>query len=247
MSAVTEVMERKDRPPFVRFERRPIEDKVAGLKEGRYVGRDVDYALVTAPYSKDIFIQPVDEWMQNLLNEVQAERFPKSWFDRFREDYNKWKAGEEMPLRGTPIRGWLALSPAQQEMLIRMNVLTVEDLAIINDEGIQRIGPGGIELKYKAQAALQAANSTGPLVMENAHLKVSVSNLSTEVETLKGQVEKLLNAQNNDRTATVVPAITASDLLEEPTHDELVAAYTAKHGKPPHHRMADRTIAEALK
>lgn len=31
-----------------------------------------------------------------------------------------------------------------------------------------------------------------------------------------------------------------------PAHDDLVAAYTAKHGKPPHHRMTDKTIAEAI-
>lgn len=251
MSALTDVMERKDRPPFVRFKREAVEDKAATLREGRWMGKDVDFAHVTAPYSKDVFIQPVAEWMQNLQNEVKADRFPQSWYDLFSENYAKWKRGEELPLRGTPIRGWLALSPAQQETLIRMNVLTIEDLASINDEGIQRIGPGGIEIKYKAQAALQAAKDTGPVVMENAHLKVEVTGLKGEVDTLKEQVATLLAAQKIERPQlSVVPsAISASDIIdqEEPTHDELVALYTEKHGKAPHHRMTDKTIAQALK
>ena len=46
--------------------------------------------------------------------------------------------------------------------------------------------------------------------------------------------------------ATTAKRIAALDLSALPAHDDLVAAYTAKHGKPPPHRMTDKTIAEAI-
>ena len=51
--SVGELISREERPAYVRFERRPMEDKAASIREGRYVAKDVDFALVTPPYSND--------------------------------------------------------------------------------------------------------------------------------------------------------------------------------------------------
>ena len=61
-----EVNGRKERPSFVRFERRVVEDAKASAEAGRFVGKDVDYALITAPYSKDIFHTKCDSWFAEL-------------------------------------------------------------------------------------------------------------------------------------------------------------------------------------
>ena len=41
------------RPPHVVYERRAEEDRTASIEQGRYVSRDVDYAIVTPAGSKD--------------------------------------------------------------------------------------------------------------------------------------------------------------------------------------------------
>lgn len=41
------------RPPHVVYERRAEEDRTAPIEQGRYVSRDVDYAIVTPAGSKD--------------------------------------------------------------------------------------------------------------------------------------------------------------------------------------------------
>jgi polyhydroxyalkanoate synthesis regulator phasin len=120
------------------------------------------------------------------------------WIEMFRRKYEAWKKGQEMPIEGTPIRGWGVISPAQQEMLIHIGIMTVEDLAAVNDEGMRRIGIGAVELKTKAKAWIAQLRDKGPLTMhvtalekENARLKETVSALETEVAKLRASFAQI--------------------------------------------------------
>lgn len=192
MSAVGEMVERKERPAYVRFERRAIEDKSASLREGRFMSKDVDFALVTPPYSRDVYEEHADTWLKKMRGQAAKGRIPAAWYERYQETYDRWKRGEEMPLNGTAIKGWPVISPAQQKNLVSMNILTVEDLAAVNDEGLRRIGMGAIALRDKAKAWLSQAKDKGPLTMENASLKTEVSALKTQNEQLQGKLEDAL-------------------------------------------------------
>lgn len=248
--SIADVLERKERPAYVRFERRPIEDKVESRTQGHYVAKDVDFALITPPYSKDVMIFKVPQWMEQLENDLRNERLPKSWVDQYKEAYQSWKRGEEPPLHGTPIKGWGVISPAQQETLVRMHILTVEDLAKVNDEGIKRIGMGGVDCKLKAQAWISQLQDKGPLTQEIAAVTAENRVLKASQETLTRQVEeltRLVKAQQQPQpqpAQTPAPEISASDLIEE---EDPVVAYTKKFGKPPHHRMKAESIVAALK
>ncbi len=256
MSAVGEVLDRKEQPSFVRFERRAIEDFAKSREAGHYVAVDIDYALITPPYSKDVFVQPVTEMFEQRKQDVVNGRFPEEWLERYKKQYAAWKNGQEMPLEGTAIKGWGVISPAMQETLIRINVLTVESLAAINDEGIKRIGMGAVDLKHKARVWLSQLSDKGPLVQEMAADKAKIRELEGQLQTLSRQVSELSAALDRDGAVMLKPnpveVIGARDILEDhdaiqPTHEQLVSSYTARFGKPPHHRMKDATIAEALK
>lgn len=247
MSVVNEVNERKEIAPYVRFERVAVENKAETMKQGRYVAIDVDYALVTAPYSKDIFKQKAATWLSQMELDAQQGRINPEWVTKFKKQYDAWRNGQELPPDGTPILGWGVISPAQQQNLIRMNILTVETLAAINDEGQSRIGMGAVELKTKAKAWLSQLNDKGPLTMEIAATKAENAQLSIKVETLQKQVEALMTAVKVNREVpheTPAEQITASDLIED---DDIVAQYTAKFGQAPHHKMKPETIRERLK
>lgn len=226
---VGSLLERKERPAYVKFETVAVENAAASLAAGHYVGRDVDYALITPPYSKDVFKVKVEQWKLNMKQDVQNGRMPQEWMDQYLDNYKRWKAGQELPLNGTPIKGWGVISPAQQETLLRMNILTVEDLGGINDEGISRIGMGGHDLKNKANAWLAQLRDKGPLTQEIAAMKAENALLKANVETLTGQVQQLMaqvgatQAQEAmlQRTPTMLavePAasITVADIFEEP-------------------------------
>ena len=211
-----QLTDRPDRPAYVRFETIAKEDKAASTKAGTYIGRDVDMALITPPYSKDVWRQEVGKWFPQLDIDAQAGRIPKEWVDKYKEAYKAWKNGQDVPLDGTPIKGWLRVSPAQQEAMISAGVRTVEDLALANDEALRRIGMGAVELKNIAIAELKAAKDIGPVVRENAALKQEVSLLKGSLSNLTAQVEQLTRmAQSNQPVQVERQEITASDLIED--------------------------------
>lgn len=215
--SVGDVSNREERPAYVRFERRPIEDKEASLREGRYVAKDVDFALITPPYSKDCVEQKVTRWLEDLDRGARDGRIPQQWVDLWKDGLNKWKNGQEIPLHGTPILGWGVISPAQQKMLIAINCLTVEDLAQVNDEGMKRIGMGGLELRNKAKNWLNSVKDHGGITIqmtaleqENHNLKASIEGLKAQVEALKGMIPTHQPIQ-----AFSPEEITADDILED--------------------------------
>lgn len=224
-NAVVETSNREDRPAYARFERVAVEDKQATLRNGAYVAKDVDFVLLTPSYSKDVFKQKIPAWFLQLDQDLRDGRIPKQWVDNYKAAYEAWKNGQELPLNGTPIRGWGVISPAQQETLIRMHCLTVEDLAKINDEGIRRVGMGAIDLKNKAKAWLAQLQDKGPLTVEMAALKQENDSLKTTVDTLTGKLEELTNmVKANIQGVTTLSvsrgtqnvSIEASDILDDP-------------------------------
>jgi len=196
--------------PFVRFERIPVENKVRSLEEGRYVAVDVDYVNVTPPFSKDIFKQKAAAWFEQLERDVQNNRISEAWVLDYKKAYEYWKRGQELPLEGTPIKGWGVISPAQQETLIRMNVLTVEVLAKINDEGIRRIGMGGIDLKNKASAWLKTLGKSGAATLEIAALKKENESLKASLAILESRIDKISKLE-----PAVNNVVSITDLLDD--------------------------------
>lgn len=234
---------REERPAYVSFSRKAVEDKAASLAAGHYVAKDVDYVHVTPAYTKDVFDQKVSVWFAQKEADVNTGRFPQQWLDMYKAQYQAWLKGQSLPLNGIPIRGWGVISPAQQETLTRLNILTVEDLSLVNQDGLRMIGPGSLDLKNKAIAWLAELKDKGGNTMEIAALKSENKTLRESVENMQKQIADLVAAipQTPAINLPVPDKITSSDIIDDP-----VEAYTAKFGKPPHHRMKEETIRAAL-
>lgn len=221
--ASTIALERRDLPALVKFQRVAVEDKSASAHAGRYVAKDVDYVTVTPLYGKgDGVIWKIPQWQMHLKHEVEAGRIPESWREEYLKQYARWQNGQEPSPTGTAIKGWGVLSPAQQENLLAVNILTVEILAGLTDEGMGRVGMGALDLKRKAIAWLAQVGDKGPLTMEVAAVKAENDVLKGSVESLSRQVESLKQAVQAQMTVAQIPpsvqadVITAAELLEEP-------------------------------
>lgn len=229
---IGDISDREERPSYVQFEIRTVEDKNASVREGRYVARDIDIVLVTPSYSKDCVEYKVDQWLMNIERNLREGRIPQTWADHWKESYKRWKAGQEIPLKGTPIKGWGVISPAQQATLIAMNCRTVEDLADANDDGLRRMGMGAIDLRQKARTWLASMTDHGGVTVKMSALEQENNVLKTSVEALTKQVEALkLMVDNEPRTVERQESsheITASDLIEDSP-----APPPARRGRPP--------------
>ena len=205
--------------PLVRFERTPEDDIALSRTTGRYMAKDEDYVYITPPYSRDEVPKVAKTWLAENDLKVLQGKISASQAKNYRDQYEAWKNGQEVPPEGTPIKGWAVLSPAKQAMLIDRKIMTVELLANANDEGLRTIGMGGMELRKMAQTWLAQANNLGPLTLEMDAIK-------KENEILKGSIEVLTRQVNSMQQAPTAPPpppqektkIEVSDILPD---DEL--------------------------
>lgn len=230
--SVDGLVNREERPAYVQFERRAIEDKAASLRDGVYRAKDVDFALVTPPYSKDCVEQKVEQWLANLERNVRDGRVPETWAKQWKESLARWKEGQEMPVNGTAIKGWGVISPAQQATIIGINCRTVEDLAQINDEGIRRLGMGAIELRDKARNWLASMKDHGSVAVQMSALEQENRSLKASLETMAKQIEALqtMLPKTPQYVSHETHEITASDILDDPMEIPTIGMPPAQTG-----------------
>lgn len=180
-----------ERPPLTTFHRDPVEDRNASIAAGRYIAKDVDFVTVTRPGARDNFVTVASEYAETLRDRARAGLIPPDWPEKYEAAYARWLKGETAPEIGTPIKGWGLLSPATQEMLIRWEIRTVEDLAALPDSEVMRLGMGMQAAKDKAKAFLEAANSAGAVAAELSTLKQQVRENSELVEKLIAENKRL--------------------------------------------------------
>lgn len=181
------------RPPYVRFERTSVEDRLSTLENGKYGFKDVDMAYITVPGNKDTVVRVVEDWIKDLTKRAEDGLCPSQWVIHFQTMYDYWKKGEEAPLNGTPIKGWGNLSPAQQKTVIQAGLTTVEDLAAANDAALHAVGMGGLSFKLKAVAWLKAAEGPGKLVEENTKLQMQLDAQAGQIAAQQKQIQELLS------------------------------------------------------
>lgn len=111
---------------------------------------------------------------------------------RWPQQYEAFKREEEIPIDGTPINEWPALSVTQVAEMKALNIHTVEALADLRDAGIQRLGMGGRQLVAKAKAYIEAASGnagTEKLAAENETLKDRIALLESQLKELNDRFD----------------------------------------------------------
>ena len=165
----------EDRPPLIEFFVDAKEDRNASIQAGHYVGKDITMIKVTPAGGKLEFVNEADEYIR------QLRRRGDKYLPLYEEAYKAFQTGQEAPLNGTSIRDWPSLSASQVRLCLSVNVRTIEDLAGLPEEGLQRLGMGSRALQQKAIAWLQAAKSTGRLAEQFAALEARMDAMASEL------------------------------------------------------------------
>lgn len=193
LSATPEI-KNSDRP-YVAFYTETIPDPVRTKQDNMARFKDQDYVVVTVPGdTKSNFKDKVESFFIKKKEEVESGRLPQEWVDDWQRSYQKYKKNEEIPLNGTPIKGWKLMTGRQQEEMVRMNVLTVEDLANLSDEGMRNFGMGALDLKRKAKAWLEQNSSHEAGALKLAGLERENESLQGQVKSLAEKIEELEKA-----------------------------------------------------
>lgn len=180
--------------PYFEFSQRPVEDRGASVEAGHMLYKEIDFVTLRAPGNKDSTEKAVSDWLEDLKHKAKQGMIPVEWPAQYAEAYRQWKAGNEIPLNGTPIKTWPVATPSQVKNLLAINVLTVEDLAQANENTIGRLGLGGVALRDLAKNYLKAGSEKGKQAQEITSLQIANKQMATQIEELTRQLEGLKSA-----------------------------------------------------
>lgn len=175
---------------MVKFHMEAIRDNFRSEQEGRAIFIEVPYITIITPGSKDNLVTEATEHYQN----------------RFRRQWENFKARIEDPLSGTPLSEVPWMTVGQVAELNAMNVKTVEQLVDMPDNLAQRI-MGAHQLRQRAQRFLDAAK--GEAVHTQLEQKLQerddkIREQGEQIKAMQAQLEKLLAGE----AAKKVPAET---------------------------------------
>lgn len=178
-------MAERELPPHLKFFLHPVEDRNASIAAGHYVAKDVLYVSITRPGSRDSISREAEVWVQDQEMKAREGKVPFAWAQHFRASLEAWKKGEEITPDGTPLSHWPAIGPAMLQTMKAAGFRTVEELAAAPDNGLQALGPGGLNFKVKAKAWLAAAEDVGKTAERLSALEAELKDLRALNESLR--------------------------------------------------------------
>lgn len=114
--------------------------------------------------------------------------------NRFKEEYAAFKAGEDGAKHvGLVLKEWPQITSSMVKTLNYFNIFTVEQLADIDDNAIQRVGMGTRDLVTKARAYLAQAKDTAATqryAAENARLEGRIAELQDQITKLASKLSE---------------------------------------------------------
>lgn len=176
------------RPPFVQYEVQAVFDPQRSEEMGYRVTKDVNYVKVMQAGSKECYIAKADDWLEQIKRKAihqDHDAFPQEWVNAYIEKYEAWKKGLEAPLNGTSVKQWPLLTPAQANNFVALNILTIEDVAAMNEEAMQRFGMGARDLREKAKEWISERSIKASLAAENEELKRQLAELAERMAQLE--------------------------------------------------------------
>ena len=154
---------------FPKFILRLVIDPIATKEAGHDVHKEIEWVELFIVGDK--FTKP-----SRKISDDDKQRWPN--------EYKAFIEGTEAPLKGTAITEWSVISRSRAADLQSMRIRTVEDLANLGDDAIQRIGMGARDLVAKAKMFLESQDTNADLKKENNELREQLNALAEKVEAM---------------------------------------------------------------
>jgi len=156
---------------FVTFYRRSVLNRLKSEAEGRPVHDGMDYVRIQQPGERDVIDRPVSP--------EDPHRFPKHWM--------LYQQNRDQVPEGSPLSLLFPANPEIVDNLKFFKIVTVEQLAALNDTQRQNVGMGAVMWCDMAQKFLEAASKGAPLHMMQKELDIrdmKIAELSKKLEDL---------------------------------------------------------------
>jgi len=203
-----------------------VKNPKKSAEAGRPIFDDVEYVELRHPGSKDVGVYPAMEGSHWGDDPVTGEHRRITFAERFKQQYQQFKAHDRQTKSGTPLDYLTFLTAAKCAELRALNIYTAEALAIIDGNELKNLGPGGRELKNQAIAFLESASDMA-----------KVTKLEAELEAVKARNQVLEDDLKSQPVAHEPP--TEYDAMSD---DEIKEHIKALTGMTPRGNPSRRTL-----
>lgn len=195
----------------------------------------IPYVTISNPADQTLIIDTP-------VRDDHKHKWPDRWLS--------WQMSEGMidnyDVPGFKIADWDEIDDEQKRELKYLRFSTVEQVAGASDIQVQRMGISGPGLRVRANAFLKS-RMDAVLKKELDAKDAEIAALKRADEEKEERLRRLENAMLAAAPAPVAPAPQPeASAAPSAVSAELIAQYQSKFGKPPHHRMSAKTIAEKL-
>ena len=210
----------EDKKLLVKFFMQPRPDKLATVKEGRPIFKDVEYVDIKIPGDR-----------------TGGACRPATYQDkiRFSDHYRMFKARIEVPLEGTPLGEWPLITRSLVEELAFHNVKTVEHLAGMADVNIAKFMGLGT-LKAKAVTWLETASEESKV----HKLQDELAERDERIAALEAKVDQILSAGSAALVQPVESSGKDPDTPSEPPALDMQSSPPVKKKTPARRRKRVR-------
>jgi hypothetical protein len=147
------------------------EDTAKSAKEGRPIYDDVEVVEVRRAGSRDYGVYPANQMAGWITDPYSGEQRTITYAEKFQRQYRQFKEHQQQTKSGTPLDFAAWLTESRRMELKSMNVYTVEALASIDGSELKNLGPGGREIKNKAEEYIINSKNNAPNLEAQAKLE----------------------------------------------------------------------------
>jgi hypothetical protein len=169
-----------DKRLLVAFFKDTVKNEAKSIEAGRPIFDEIDLVKIITPGSRDSFVGDATEQYQ----------------ERFRAQWERYKAGKTQSVSGTPLNQLPWLSVSQIAEFNAVGCQTVEQLVGMPDAMSQKF-MGHHAIKQKALAYLDAATNAAPMLKMQAEL----DKRDEQIKELQAQMAAVIAA--NEKKAPV--------------------------------------------
>jgi len=158
---------------------------------GRPIVDDREICLIRLPGSIDIKPFPANAHSDWVIDPLTGEQRSRTYAERFPRQYAQFKNHMQQTRTGTPLTMAPFVTPAQMSNLNGLAIFTVEALAHVDGQELKNLGPGGRDLKNRAQEYLENARNgvaARQAMDENEALKAQMQVMQTDLEKLRSMM-----------------------------------------------------------
>ena len=212
----------------VLFRNHAIPNEAKTLAAGRLICDDIVVCEIRAPGSKDTGVFPalaMSHWGKDPHTGGQV---PITYAERFKHQYRQFKEQQTQTKSGTPLTHVPFLTAGRQAELRALNIYTLEQLAGMEGQELKNLGPGGRDLKNKAEEFITQSLATAPnkaLSIELEKLKARNQVLEEDNELLKTRLtsgEGEFEDMSNDALREYIRVNTGAGPVGQPSRRTLI-------------------------